>query len=159
MPMPIFTIHVPDSAPDLLTRADRTVFVREGFSLRAFLFGLLFLLWHRLWIATAVWVTLLLALGAAWLALHPPAFVMVALVGLMHLYLGAESADLVRSAFERRGLPMRDLVSAASLGDAEVVYFGREPVAEAAPSRPLSRTSTPMPPMPAVIGFSDAGMP
>jgi hypothetical protein len=157
--MAIYTVHVPELVPDQLTRADRTVFMREGFSARAFVFGVLFLLWHRLWIASLVWLVLVVALVGGWLTLRPPFFVLVALLGLMHLYLGAEGPDLVRWALDRRGRPMRDVVSGASLSDAEAVYFGRQPAVPEAPTRPVSRTSTPMPPAPDVIGFSDAGTP
>lgn len=44
-------------------RAERVVFVREKFSVTALFFAPLVLLWHRLWLAFAGYVVLLVALG------------------------------------------------------------------------------------------------
>ena len=50
--MPVFTVHAP---VDAVRRADsdRFVFVRDGFHFWAFLFGPLWFIWHRLWLALA----------------------------------------------------------------------------------------------------------
>lgn len=127
--MSLYTVHVPDAAPDAMTRGERTVLLREGFSLTAFVFGLLYLLWHRLWIAAAVWIVLLLALLAFATVIHPPQGALVALAGLMHLYLGIEGRDLLRSSLARRGYTMRDLVSASGMEAAEAQFFTRQPEA------------------------------
>ena len=155
--MAIYTIHVPDEAPDILTRGERTVFVREGVSLRAFLFGLLYLLWHRLWVAAAVWIALLAAITALGLVIHPPLACIVALLGLMHLYLAIEGPDLLRWGLGRRGYTMRTLISAPGLAEAEALFFTRQPEAIRSPSASLSAPGRWMAPatVPAVIGFPD----
>jgi hypothetical protein len=151
--MPIYTVHVPDAAPDAMTQADDIVLVRDGFSGRAFLFGILYLLWHRLWITSVIWILLLGVLATMAGLLHPPAVAMAALVGLMHLYLGAEAADLRRGGLARRGSPMRDLLSAPDLDTAEALFFARssaDPMAFATrvPSRPPTLPPASLPPAP-----------
>jgi hypothetical protein len=152
--MPIYTVHVPKSAPDLVTQADQTIFVREGFSGRAFLFGLLYLLWHRLWIAAAAWVTLVVLITIWCLTLHPPAFAPVALLGLMHLFLGAEGPDLIRFSLDGQGRHLRDLVSAPDRGTAEIVFFHREAPPFPVLSQPAPAPTRARPPSsPSVIGM------
>jgi Protein of unknown function (DUF2628) len=63
--MPIYTVHEPTGALDPVERGDGTRFVREGFNVWAFLFGPLFLLWHRLWLALAGWLLLAALVAAA----------------------------------------------------------------------------------------------
>lgn len=160
--MAIYTVHVPDNAPDALTRAERTVLLREGFSWRAFVFGLFYLLWHRLLLGAGVWVVLLVVLAALVHLLGLPVAAAVVLAGLMHLYLGIEGRDLLRWGLGRRGYTMRDLVSASGLSAAEAAFFTRQPDAlhplQPAPL-PTARWMGP-PPGPAVIGvFPDGDRP
>lgn len=155
--MAIYTIHVPDDAPDVLTRGERTVFVREGISLRAFVFGLVYLLWHRLWIAAAVWIVLLAAVATLGVVVHPPLACLVALLGLMHLYLAVEGPDLLRWGLGQRGYTMRTLLSAPRLADAEALFFTRQPEAIRSPAASLTTSGRWIAPatLPSVIGFPD----
>ena len=134
--MTLYTVHVPDDTSDAVNRADRTVFLREGFSVWAFLFGSIFLLWHRLWAAVAAWIGLsCLVAGAAWL-LHPPAASVLALFGLMHLFIGVEGNDLRRFRLERRRYRLADVVAGDGREEAEIGFFYRQPDPPA--SQPLS---------------------
>ena len=154
--MDLYTAHVPDDASDMVTRADRTVLVREGFSVAAFLFGPLFLLVHRAWAALALWIViagLLIALLAL-LHLPPPFFGVVSL--LVAVGLGLEGNTLRRWALSRRGYSLADVVSGADRGEAELAFFSKQP-ASMAPSRAAS-TWMPQAP-PAVIGmFPDSAI-
>ena len=48
--MPTFTVHEPPNPPaDRIDRAERLVFVKDGFSWLAAVFGPVWLLAHRLW--------------------------------------------------------------------------------------------------------------
>src|SRR5947199_7926058 len=50
--MPVYTVHGPmANVTQARSAADRLVFVRDGFHFWAFLFGPLWLAWHRLWLA------------------------------------------------------------------------------------------------------------
>ncbi len=153
--MAIYTVHVPDDASDLVTQADRTAFLCEGFSFWGFLFGLVYLLWHRLWLAASIWIVLLLALAAVAFVLHPPHVLIVALFALMHCYLGLEAHDFRRWALARRDFRLADIVSASRLEDAELIFFGRQQAKPTAP-RPTQRVA-PLPSTPAVIGMFPDG--
>ena len=154
--MAIFTVYVPDEAPDLVTRADRTAFIREGFNIWAFLFGVLFLLRHRLWIAAAVWIAAVLALVATVVVFHPPVLPCVALAVLMRLFLGVEGNDLRRWGLERRGFRVVDLVSGAERDDAELIFFSRQPPKQPEP-KPVQRWTKVPPTTPSVIGMFPEG--
>jgi hypothetical protein len=66
--MAVYTVHEPsptpeESAPD----PERFIFVRDGFSFAAFLFGPLWMLWHRMWL---VCFGYLILAGILEIALH-----------------------------------------------------------------------------------------
>lgn len=158
--MSLYTVHVPGEAPDAMTRGEQTRFIREGFNVAAFVFGLFYLLAHRLWAAAAAWVVLTLALAAFGHVFHPPFVGLLALALLMHVYAGVEGPDLRRWGLAQRGYVMRDIVSAPDLDTAEAMFFTNQPEA----IRPVPATSGKaarfMGPaaVPAVIGlFPDEG--
>lgn len=137
--MAFYTVHVPKDAANPVRRADRTVFVREGFNPWALVFGGTFLLWHRLWIAALGWFVLTGAIiYGAWL-LHPPAGAVLTLFLLLHVFLGVEGNDLRRGALERRRIQLVDVVSGAGRDEAEIVFFHRQPDEPRAASGPASR--------------------
>lgn len=157
--MALYTVHVPDMTPDLVKRADLTRFVREGFNGWAFLFGGLFLLWHRLWLPVVLWIAALAVLVGLGSAAHLPPGPAMALGALLHLFVGVEGNDLRRWGLARRGFRMADVVSGARRDDAEYAFFAgqpEEPAATRAPSpRYVVRNATP-----AVIGmFPEDGSP
>jgi hypothetical protein len=119
-----FTVHLKGS-PDDLAALERSVFVREGFSMAALVFGPLWVLSTRLWLALVVW----LALGAglfAWALLASPAPLAVAgLVFLMHVVLAFEAAPLRRAGLGRRGYQMVTVVHGRRQLDAERAFFAR----------------------------------
>lgn len=158
--MSLYTVHVPAEAPDAMTRGERTRFIREGFSVTAFVFGLFYLLAHRLWTAAAVWVAVLIALTVFGRVIYPPFAGLAALAALMHLYAGVEGPDLRRWGLGRRGYVMRDIVSAPDLETAEALFFARRPEAVRPAPAPSDKAARFMGPaaVPAVIGvFPDDG--
>ena len=136
--MTLYTVHVPEDTSNAVSRADRAVFLREGFSVWAFVFGWVFLVWHRLWLAALAWLVVGgLVTGIAWF-FHPPAGSMLALFGLMHVFLGIEGNDL-RWRLGRRRYRLADIVSGAGLEEAEIGFFFRQPDMQATQSIPASR--------------------
>ena len=157
--MAVYTVHVPEGVADHVRRADRTVFVREGFNSAAFVFGLLFLLWHRLWIALALWLLACCSIAALAWTLHPPVGSLVALLALMHLFVGVEGNDLRRWRLERRRFSLADVVTGHRREDAERAFFFRRPSEAPVPAPPPTRRPA-HDAMPAVIGmFQDEGRP
>jgi len=104
--MRIWTVHAPPAAAS--PKAEKPVLlIPERFSWLAFLFGLPWLLWHRLWLEAALYLGLVLVLGALLPALIlPPAMLAV------EFLLGAEAQDLRRAALARRGWRLTEVVAA-----------------------------------------------
>lgn len=102
-----------------------TVFVRDGFSVVAFIVPLLWLLWHRLWIEALVLLAIAAGVAAAstfgGLAGAEP-FVSA----LVSLFVGLEGPDLRLRALARRGWREAGVVEAASRDEAEYRWFGAE---------------------------------
>jgi hypothetical protein len=97
MTMAVFAVFEPHTHDDdVMRHAERFAFVRDGFAWGAFIFGPLWLLRHRLWIAFVVYVAIvaLLALAESFRLLpRGSETIVLALVGLL---LGLEGATLRR---------------------------------------------------------------
>jgi hypothetical protein len=134
--MAAYTAYLP---PD--GRAEDARFIRDRFSLFAFLFPPFFLVWHRLWLALAAWLLAVVTLAVVGNAVSEG--LAAALGFLPGLYLGVVGRDLVRARLERQGWREAGVVSAASLADVELRFFhamSAAPVRKAPPppARPLA---------------------
>ncbi|WP_424136183.1 DUF2628 domain-containing protein [Roseomonas chloroacetimidivorans] len=98
--MRIFSIHARSG------EKPRTRLVPEGFSVWAFLFGPLWLLWRGLWLALLGYV--LLAAGSALLPAPWDGWAGIAL----QLLLGLHARDLERWTLQRRGFAHQGVVAA-----------------------------------------------
>ena len=134
--MPSYTVHVPEDGEDVGDRAARTAFVRDGFSVGAFLFGPLYLMRHRAWVAAAVWVALVL--GGGWLChlVHLPVRADVGLGLLVALFTGLEASSLRRLALDHGRFVLADVVEGSDREAGERAFF------RAATSRGLPPRST-----------------
>ena len=128
--MASYLILTPPGGPD--RNHENTRFIRDGFSLPAFLFPTLWMLYHRLWLLAAA-VFLLQGVGLELTrrpGLWPAGIALIIGVRLLAALEG-------RQAFFRRlvwsGWTEEALVSARRLGEAEEIYFSAiEPDAETA---------------------------
>ncbi len=59
--MPVYTVHAPVANGADLTATDKFAFVRDGFHFWAAVAGVIWLAWHRLWLALLGWIVLMLA--------------------------------------------------------------------------------------------------
>lgn len=102
--MSVYTVYEPPRlAGNATERAERFVFVNDGFSWGAFLFGPLWMAWHRLWLATLGFVVMVGALEVG-LRVAAVANVNRAIVTiLVALLVGFEAASLRRWTLRRRG--------------------------------------------------------
>ncbi len=121
--------------PGTTGKDERAKFIRDGFSLFGLLFPLIYLLWHRLWLAA---VTLFAAILAAEIvgSLFDLGIVGLVLDGMAGLYIGLEGGNLKASVLKSSGWSEQAVISAENLDDAEALYFGRdthEPTSETTP--------------------------
>lgn len=150
--MAIFTVHVPNDRDDAFSRAERTAFVRDGFSVAAFVFGPLYLLRFGAWLAALAWVVAVA--GGGWLCNQArlPGGVEVGLFLLVALFTGLEASSLRRFALRRRGYDLADVVEGSGREDGERTFFRRAVLEGLPASRTVAGSAGPRPNEP-VIGF------
>lgn len=124
--MPVYTVHAPPADADERRAApDRFVFVRDGFYFWAFVFGPLWLLTRRLWLALLAYVVVSVAttvsLNALGVAGGPRLLVLLLIAAL----LGLEAGSLWRWTLRRRGWSQLDVVIGDDLPGAERRFFDR----------------------------------
>ncbi|MGB9167106.1 MAG: DUF2628 domain-containing protein [Rhodomicrobium sp.] len=103
-PMIIYTVHEPERpGQSIEARADSIVFVREGFTIWGFLFGPLWLLYNRLWLAFILTLVLMAAFAGVLVELglknQAPGIVDI----LVSLIIGFEGNDILRWSLGRKG--------------------------------------------------------
>jgi hypothetical protein len=104
-------------------RAERFVFVYDGFSAAAFVFAPIWLLWHRLWLALIAYACVAAALGVGLRAIGASAAIRALIWVLLHLLIGFEASSIWRSSLRRRGWRDLDVVVADDLEAAERRFF------------------------------------
>jgi hypothetical protein len=121
--MAVYTVHEPSRRnDDALVHTERFAFVRDGFSWPAFLFGPLWMLRHRLWLALILYLVVLAALGAALRALGAADAVIVITL-LVSLLVGFEASSLRRYGLARRKWRNLGVVVGDDLESAERRFF------------------------------------
>jgi hypothetical protein len=107
--MRVWTVHTPPEAePERRRGAEAPVLLlREGFAWWAFLFGGLWFLWHRLWIAFGLYLLAAIVIGV----LLPESVRGYALFALQ-LLVGFQARDLRRWTLERHGWRLAGVIAA-----------------------------------------------
>jgi Protein of unknown function (DUF2628) len=122
--MAVFTVHEPPlRAADASADPERFAFVRDGFSIWAFLLAPLWMLWHRLWIVLAISVVVWFGIEAGLLALGAATPVLILVAVLISLLVGLEASTLRRFTLSRRGWRNVGVISGDDLEDAERRFF------------------------------------
>ncbi len=123
--MRIYTVHAPlDGAPARIP-GDRVEFVRDGFHFWAFAGGALWLLYHRLWLATLGYLTVMIGVSLALLALRADGVTAFWVFLLIATLMGFEASSLRRWTLSRRHWRQLDVVVAADEQAAERRFFDR----------------------------------
>jgi hypothetical protein len=122
--MPAYSVLEPPrrnrSASD---HADRFVFLREKFSLAAFLLGPLWMIWRRLWLVLVIYLIVLGLVGYALQRLEVASGAGVAVYILIQFLVGLEATSLRRWTRVRRGWRDCGVVIADDLETAERRFF------------------------------------
>ena len=123
--MPVYTVHAPVTGNAGFAATDRFAFVRDGFHVWAAVLGVVWLAWHRLWLALIGWIVLMAAIDVAMMRLgvDPTAIFLVDVV--LALLLGFEAASLQRWTLSRRSWLQLDIVVADDEEQAERRFFDR----------------------------------
>lgn len=143
--MRTYTVHMPREArSDDPLSYERALLVRDGFNWVAFFFSVLWMLWHRLWLAALLTAIVLFAvsLGLEAIGLGEGASLLVTL--LVAVLIGLEGSTLRRWTYARRGMPVSDVVLAIDHEQADARACARwlartavpPPIAAAPPAAP-----------------------
>src|SRR3954462_8807868 len=97
--MPVYTVHAPraqNAGGEPFAATDKFVFVRDGFHVWAFVFGPLWLLFHRLWLALLGYLVVAIVgeVALSWLGIGAGPRMLVML--LFAVLMGFEAASLRR---------------------------------------------------------------
>lgn len=117
--MALYSVHIQGNGPQSAAEA---AFVRQAFSWKAFFFGPLWLLWHRLWAGLALW-------AAAYSILIAASFTVVSAgAGLfmsfaLQMLLGLEANRLREAKLGRQGYRLVEIISAPACDEAEIAYY------------------------------------
>ncbi len=152
--MAVYTVHAPAGyGVDVRSSPDRIVFVRDGFHFWAFVAAILWLIWHRLWLALLGYLAFSLVLEGALWAAGAGASTRMWAMAVVALFMGFEAASLRRWTLSRRKWRQIDLVVADDEEAAERKFFARW---SGTPAASPSRASSALHPMPHASLADDA---
>lgn len=123
--MPVYTVHAPLSAGAGLRSTDRFVFVRDGFHLWAAVFGVLWLAWHRLWLALLGWIVVMAMVDIVLVKLGVGGGTVFLADIMLAVLLGFEASSLERWSFSRGNWRELDVVVGDDQDAAERRFFER----------------------------------
>jgi hypothetical protein len=108
---------------------EKTRFIRDGFSLPAFLFPVIWFLWHRLWLGAVV-AFLIQGIGLQMLAMKGLMPAGCAAILAVHIVAALEGPHMMFSKLYSLGWRQEGLLSAPDLAAAEDIYFSDNHPAE-----------------------------
>lgn len=131
-------LEPPDAAPGSFEAADRSVFVKDGWSWGAFLAAPVWLLWRRMWVVFLAWLALMVLLSVVTKLLGGFDAIGTAVSIGSGLWLAVEGNALRRWTLMRRGWRLSGLAMGCDVGDAEESFFTRRdhPPRRIAPETP-----------------------
>ena len=119
-----YSVYEPSpSASDLVERADRLAFVKDGFSWPALFFPAFWLIYHRMWIELVILLGVLaglqFAFGGDSQGAELAGWVSIAIA----IVFGLEGNDLRAAALGRRGYRLAGIASGRDRSTAELSFF------------------------------------
>jgi hypothetical protein len=123
--MPVYTVHAPVANGAELSATDKFVFVRDGFHFWAAVASVIWLLWHRLWLALIGYIVVMIALQFGMAALGASRNTILVVDLLVAILMGLEAASLRRWTLSRRKWRQLDIVVAEDEEAAEHRFFER----------------------------------
>jgi len=123
--MPVYTVHAPLSAGADLRATDRFVFVRDGFHFWAAVLGVIWLAWHRLWLALIGWIVAVALVDVILLGAGIGRGTVFLADVLLAILLGFEVSSLERWSLSRGKWRQLDIVDGDARDAAERRFFER----------------------------------
>lgn len=144
--MAIYTVHAPVSyGVDVRTPPDKVVFVRDGFYFWAFAVAIIWLIWHRLWLALFGYIAISVAAEIAFRLVGVGAEARFIVMIVFALLVGLEGGSLRRWKLSRGKWRQLDVVVADNEEAAERRFFDRWTDPERSNNHGNSATLHPLP--------------
>lgn len=148
--MAVFSVfEPPPRAKEDAAAPDRFVFLRDRFNWAAFIFGAVWMIWHRLWLVLLGYIVVIVALEGVFRLTGASSSVRLAAELLLALLVGLEAASLRRWTLLRRGWREQDIIVADDRETAERRFFANWSAeaasVRAAPPRPATAAPVPVP--------------
>ena len=122
--MVTYTVHErEDETGEISERADEIVFVKEGFAWLALLMPILWLLYHRMWLALIGFIALIIALQATFSAIHIADDVSGWAILAVSAIFALLANDVRRWTLDMRGFRLVEPVSGRDLEECEQRFF------------------------------------
>jgi hypothetical protein len=153
--MAVYTVHEPPPKRfEQTSDPERFAFVRDGFSFAAFMFGPLWMLSHRMWLALVGYIGVSAALEIIFSLLDTTAAPRLVAGFLLAILVGMEAATLRRFTLGRRRWTNLGVIVADDLEAAERRFFDVWVKSGGAAPRTMSESqSRQLMPAPDVIGL------
>jgi hypothetical protein len=154
-----YTVHIPVDEIARDAALERSVFVQDGWSWSAFLFGALWLVWHRHWGMGLLVLVLHIALLFGLFALPIGEGARAGAMLLLAILWGLEGSSLRRKALSRAGYAEQGLVVGKDRDALEQRYFAEmdtEPAKAFTPQATVSGPSGPGQPQGIIGLFPDS---
>jgi hypothetical protein len=117
--MAFYSVHLRGEGSQAVAEA---AFVSQAFSWKAFVFGPLWLLRHRLWAGLALWAAgYLILIAASLLVVSASACLFIALA--LQMLLGLEASRLREAKLAAQGYNLVEIISAPARDQAEVAFY------------------------------------
>jgi hypothetical protein len=156
--MLVYTVHEPARpAASLDDRADELVFVKEGFSMPAFLFGPFWLAVHRLWLPLVLYVAALLLLLGIFQILPGGSGAVGIVLTLAAMAFGLEANSIRRWGLSRREYQLIGTAAGKTFEECEHRFLTGWLAGQGVASKPSALLTPPAPPLP--MAPSTMGMP
>jgi hypothetical protein len=123
--MPVYTVHAPVANGADLAATDKFTFVRDGFHFWAAALSILWLVWHRLWLALLGWIVVTVAVEIGLVQLGAGRGAILLADVLIAILMGFEAASLQRWTLSRSKWRQIDIVVADDEESAERRFFDR----------------------------------
>jgi len=128
--MALYSVHLQGDGPQFAAEA---AFVRQAFSWKAFFFGPLWLLRHRLWAGLALWAgaySILIAASLTVVSAGAGIFIALAL----QMLLGLEANRLCEAKLGRQGYRLVEIIGAPAREEAEIAFYRQFETPEGPPA-------------------------
>jgi hypothetical protein len=128
--MAFYSVHLRGNGFQSVAEA---AFVRQAFSWKAFFFGPLWLLWHRLWAGLALWAAgYSILIAASLTVVSASACLLMALA--LQMLLGLEANRLREAKLAAQGYRLVEIIAAPAREEAEIAFYRQSE----APDDPLA---------------------